>query len=1281
MKRDEVTVPRGVVQPEPFDDRALESLARKARALSAVPTARTLGEGEELLGGRFRIEARIGRGGMGSVYRAYDREQKRSVALKILNDISPAHITQLKAEFRALTDVTHPNLAQLHELFADGDRWFFTMELVEGTNLLKHLRGMLTIDPSTVRVRVDRSSMPASEPLDEAVALEGLRIAPLERVRDVLQQLVDGVCAIHAAGKLHRDLKPSNVMVDAHGRVVVLDFGLVIPQPEPESPLDPRAHRREIAGTPAYMAPEQAAGDPAERASDWYAVGCILYEVLTGRLPFEGTPDEILDAKCEVPPTPITTYARGVPTELCELCMALLQDEPSERPTAAQIRALLGGTMPRLSGVPKAPSLRLPEGPLVGRDAELARLRNAFDLAVSGQPATILVRGVSGSGKSRLIQEFLSRVAREPGTLVLQARCYEREAVPYKAFDTLADAIAAHLKALPSHQRVLVMPNDLATLAQVFPAFSALCPEQEPAPIAEAHELRFRAFGALKHLLARMATFAAVVLYVDDLQWGDVDGAELLFELLQPPGAPALLFLGSYRSNDQDQSAFLRHLAVMRERSGIVADEIELKPLSSSQSEELATEWLKDAVPPAEAAAIARDIAREAAGSPLFIVELLSYRRAHAIERTHPLAEAPSLSQVIEARLSDLSAGEQRVLEVVALAAQPLPQRLVLAAAELSSSDRVLDLLRSERLIRTHGVRTGDTVECAHDRIREILAARIPQPRTRAVHLALAETLEREGTSNAELIAGHYVEADQPARAAPFAVAAADGAAAAFAFDRAARLYALALELIPDGAATRRELLQKRGQALVNAGRGADAAEAFLEAASGAQPELALELQRRAAQQLLQAGHYARGQGLLRSVIRGVGLPYPESNAALVLGVLKRAITTRASKFRFTEQHGSALERELPLLSACWSAASSLWIVDPLRFAFYTLEFTQRSLRAGDPNAVAKARAFYGLTLVLNGPQEHAKALEHIYAARALACDDYSRAYVKLTEAGIHHQAYRQHEALAASDEAAEMLSTRCTGVSFELALARTYGLVALTALGDFPQLRSRIEPFDRAMAGRDHFAELQVATFNGVATLMEDGDMAAACDRMRAIMESVPAQARKDYITALIVVELYAGHPQIAWRRILELERELGQFGKNFKIYSTRIEYQLRRGQCAINLARAGTGGERRRALKDAEGAARRLQGGGSDVASAYAALLWAGIADTRGDVSATRTALRSADALFLSAEMPAYRAIVHRRLGELGDAEKARAARVFFEHHGVANPARLAAMYGLGA
>jgi serine/threonine protein kinase len=1267
------------VQPEPFDDHALASLARKAHALTAVPAAPSLREGDELLGGRFRIEERIGRGGMGSVYRALDRERKKSVALKILNDMTPAHVTQLKAEFRALTDVTHPSLAQLHELFADEDRWFFTMELVDGTTLLKHVRGMPTVDPSTVRMRVDRASMPSSLAPGEGDASYGHRIPPLDRVRDVLQQLVDAVCAIHAAGKLHRDLKPSNVMVDARGRVVVLDFGLVIPQPEPDSALSPRSHRREIAGTPAYMAPEQAAGEPAERASDWYAVGCILYEVLTGRLPFEGTPDDIIDAKCERPPTPITTYARGVPQELCELCMALLQDDPSDRPSPERIRAILGGTLPRLSGVPKAPSLRLPEGPLVGRESELERLRAAFNLAAAGQPATMLVRGVSGSGKTRLIQQFLSGIAAEAGTLVLQARCYEREAVPYKAFDTLADAIAAHLKALPSHQRVLVMPSDLSTLAQVFPAFSALCPEQEPAPIAEAHELRFRAFGALKHLLARMATFAAVVLYVDDLQWGDVDGAELLFELLQPPGAPALLFLGSYRSNDQEQSAFLRHLAVMRERSEIVVDEIELKPLSPTQSEQLAIEWLKGAVPADEAAAIARDIAREAAGSPLFIVELLSYRRAHAID-TQPLADVPSLSQVIEARLADLSVGEQRVLEVVALAAQPMPQRLVLEAAELSSSDRVLDLLRSERLIRTHGVRTGDTVECAHDRIRELLAARIPPPRARTVHLALAEALERERTPNAELIAGHYVEAQEPARAAPFAIAAADGAAAAFAFDRAARLYALALELSPSDAATRRELLQKRGQALLDAGRGADAAEIFLEAASGAPAELALELQRRAAQQLLQAGHYERGKALLRSVIREVGLPYPESNAALLLGVLKRAVATRVSKFRFKEQRGSALERELPLLSACWSAASSLWIVDPLRFAFYTFEFTLRSLRAGDPNAVAKARAFYGQTLVLNGPQQHEEAMAHIHAARALATDDYSRAYVKLTEAGIHHQAYRQREALAASDEAAEMLSTRCTGVSFELALARTYGLVALTALGDFPQLRSRIEPFDRELARRDHFAELQVATFNGVATLMEDGDMASACDRMRAIMESVPAQARKDYITALIVVELYAGHPQIAWRRILELERELGQFGKNFKIYSTRIEYQLRRGQCAINLARVGTGSERRQALKDAEGAARRLEGGGSDVASAYAALLRAGIADTRGDRSATLAALRSADALFSSAEMPAYRAIVHRRLGELGDAELARTARVFFEHHGVVNPARLCAMYGLG-
>jgi hypothetical protein len=160
----------------------------------------------------------------------------------------------------------------------------------------------------------------------------------------------------------------------------------------------------------------------------------------------------------------------------------------------------------------------------------------------------------------------------------------------------------------------------------------------------------------------------------------------------------------------------------------------------------------------------------------------------------------------------------------------------------------------------------------------------------------------------------------------------------------------------------------------------------------------------------------------------------------------------------------------------------------------------------------------------------------------------------------------------------------------------------------------------------------------------------------------------------------LYAGNPHVAWARITELEGELGKWGDGFKLYSTRIEYQLRRGQCAIMLARTADGRERRRALRAAEGSATRLLAARSTVASAYSALLRAGIADTRCDRRATLMALRAADQLFGACDMPAYRAVVQRRLGELGDRSSGDAAQVFFERHGVRNPARLCGMYGIG-
>jgi serine/threonine protein kinase len=212
---------------------AFDALLRDAVRMPALGLPAS--EPAQLLEGRFRIERRLGEGGMGVVYQAYDALRHERVALKTLTRLEPAGIYRLKQEFRSLSHVAHPNLVALHELFRDRDRWFFTMDHVEGVELTRYC---------------------AERPDDEA------------SLQDLMRQLLSGVWAIHQAGKLHRDLKPSNVLVSPQGRVLILDFGLVTDQAlDASGPTSDGA----LPGTPAYMAPEQAAGEAATPKSDLYA--------------------------------------------------------------------------------------------------------------------------------------------------------------------------------------------------------------------------------------------------------------------------------------------------------------------------------------------------------------------------------------------------------------------------------------------------------------------------------------------------------------------------------------------------------------------------------------------------------------------------------------------------------------------------------------------------------------------------------------------------------------------------------------------------------------------------------------------------------------------------------------------------------------------------------------------------------------------------------------------------------------------------------------------------
>src|SRR6266566_4573882 len=276
---------------------------------------------------------------MGAVYEAYDQERHETVALKTLRWQDPSAIYRLKKEFRVLSDIAHANLASLYELVADGDDWFYTMELVDGVEFFDY-------------VRPERPSQSET------------RAPPdVPRLRAALAQLIKGVVALHRAGIVHRDLKPSNVLVTPAGRVVILDFGLA-DVVAPPSPLQTREEG--LWGTVAYMSPEQVEGQRSP-ASDWYAVGVMLYEALTGRLPFQGSALRVLADKGRQDPPRLSELVPELPQDLVTLCGDLMARDPAARPEDGEILRRTGVSEHTTSGAEAHEPGRPPS--LIGREA------------------------------------------------------------------------------------------------------------------------------------------------------------------------------------------------------------------------------------------------------------------------------------------------------------------------------------------------------------------------------------------------------------------------------------------------------------------------------------------------------------------------------------------------------------------------------------------------------------------------------------------------------------------------------------------------------------------------------------------------------------------------------------------------------------------------------------------------------------------------------------------------------------------------------------------------
>jgi serine/threonine protein kinase len=340
---------------------------------------------------RFRVDRLLGSGGMGVVYQAFDRDSGVPVALKTLKHWGAHDLYRLKNEFRQLAEVRHANLVQLRELVCDEGTWFVSMELVEGTDFLSYVHSHGTAaDPQ------GETHDGPPEPLYDA-----------GRLREAVRQTATALQELHQRQKVHRDLKPHNVLVTPAGRVVVLDFGLVTDATDAGASAG-------IAGTPAYMAPEQVTGANIEPPADLYALGVMLYEALTGWLPFTGTAYGVMLSKQQGVAVPPSAVHGAVEPEWERLCLSLLQRDPQARPTASDVLTALGAG---LSPAPEDRGL-----PFVGREGELFTLNATLEATRKGLPIVVHVEGSSGVGKTTLIKEFLQG-ATNADVVALVARC------------------------------------------------------------------------------------------------------------------------------------------------------------------------------------------------------------------------------------------------------------------------------------------------------------------------------------------------------------------------------------------------------------------------------------------------------------------------------------------------------------------------------------------------------------------------------------------------------------------------------------------------------------------------------------------------------------------------------------------------------------------------------------------------------------------------------------------------------------------------------------------
>jgi hypothetical protein len=903
-----------------------------------------------------------------------------------------------------------------------------------------------------------------------------------------------------------------------------------------------------------------------------------------------------------------------------------------------------------------------------------------------GDNVTVLVHGESGVGKSFLVRQFTEQLREDPTVRVFRSRCYERESVAYKAVDGIIDGLCLFLGDLPDEEVRPLLPAHAALLCRVFPVLeqvqAIVDARSEDDEVQSPKELRARVFTALRRLLSAIATRWPTVFVVDDLQWADADSWALLAHLTRLPNPPPLLFIGTQRMGTEARARTREgELAPVRLEGDV--RHVILEPLGSADAQALAAQLLSQSDPANDGLAAA--VAAEAKGHPLFIDELIR-RRGRRSDSRAPL----KLDDALWQRVEQLEPAARAVLELVAVAGSPLERVTAAHAAAIDLGQLAVTeaVLRAGNLVRTTGPRRDDTLETYHDRVGESVRARLGDAERSTWHARIASALEHSKSTDAETLCMHWRGAGQDARAAEYALVAADRATATLAFDHAVGLYRMALELGHPPPPLARQIGSKIAEALVFAGRSAEAAGVYLELAGDDQTLETFDFRRRAAEEYMCSGHLDEGESVLREVLASIGVGSPTSTAASLASTLYNRLVLQMRGLAFEpRQPSECSEESIRLVDALCSAASAFAMIDPFRGASFHARHMRAALRLGEPSRVSRALSMYTINVAAGGGPKREQAAKQCAVGREVLAQQpadpllhaFNHGMVGFCEYFVG-QWDRAKEELARSEK---LFREQCVGASYELRVVQLLLCRTEVFQGDLASLARHAPDYVReAEEKTDHYASVALLASATYLLAVAAGDLETAERALTTAEQRLTAdrfQLTHFYCEAArMQVELYRGNGAAAHARWQEVWPKAKK-NMLFFVESTHVVSREHRGRAALAAALKSEGVDLT-LLAQVDADIRALDKFKLPWASALAALLRGGVATARGDTQTAIAGMTAAVEALEACGMRLHANAALLRLGQLtgGDAGEQHVAKAsaWMQSQGIHEPERMATM-----